>query len=81
MLDPDFIKYLSSLGVGGLIAGLMFMWYRRDVKTFTEQWKGQTELLMTVVRDNTAAMSTNNEMIRALTRHLDQQDDDARRRR
>lgn len=66
MADPEFLKYLASLGVGGIIAGLMFMFYRRDVATYTAQWKGQSEQLTKVVVDNTAAITSNTEVMRSL---------------
>lgn len=66
MFDQEFIKYLSTLGVGGAIAGIMFLVYRKDVKTFTDQWKGQSEMLMKVVTDNTAAVTSNTKTIEAL---------------
>lgn len=75
MLEPEFIKYLASLGVGGIIAGFMFMFYRKDVKTFTDQWKGQSEALMSVVKDNTVAITSNTKTIEA----LHQRDDDLHR--
>jgi hypothetical protein len=70
-MDVEFVRYLASLGVGGAIAGLMFMAYRRDVQTYTAQWKGQTELLVEVVREVTKAITANTEVIRALHDRLD----------
>ena len=57
-MDTEFIKYLSSMGVGGVIAGLIFIFYRKDIKSYTELWKIQSEMLMAVVKDNTAAMTS-----------------------
>lgn len=54
-MDVDFVKWLSTLGVGGAIAGFMFLFYRKDVKTYTEQWKMVGEQLMSVVKENTAS--------------------------
>lgn len=71
MFDPEFVKYLSTLGVGGAIAGLLFMFYRKDVKTFTDQWKGQTEMTMRVLQDNTAAITANTEVMRSVQHNLD----------
>lgn len=65
-MDTELIKYLSTMGVGGIIAGFMFMFYRRDVKQFTDQWKGQSEALMKVVTDNTVAITSNTKTIEAL---------------
>ncbi len=51
----EFAKYLTTLGVGGVLAGLMFMFYRKDVRAYTELWKSQSELLIEVVKENTAS--------------------------
>lgn len=49
--------WLATLGVGGALAWGMFQVYRKDVKQFTELWKVQSEMLMRVVVDNTAAIT------------------------
>lgn len=54
----EFARWLGTLGVGGLLAWGMFQVYRKDVKVMEEAWKGQTQILMQVVRDNTAAMTS-----------------------
>lgn len=66
MFDPAFVQYLASLGVGGIIAGLMFMFYRRDVRRYTEEWKGQSMILISVIRDNTVALTSVVEMTRQI---------------
>lgn len=65
-MDQELFKYLASLGVGGVVAGFMFMFYRRDVRSFTDQWKGQSDALMQVVKENTAAITSNTKTIEAL---------------
>jgi hypothetical protein len=65
------VRYLSTLGVGGAIAGILFFFYRKDVRLYTEQWKGQSELLAVLIKENTAAFAANTEAIRALERRLD----------
>lgn len=57
MLDPDTFKYLASLGVGGILAGMMFLVYRKDMKVNSAAWEGQSEMLMAVVKENTAAIT------------------------
>src|SRR5690606_38144314 len=32
--DLEFARFLASLGVGGVIAGLLFMFYRKDVRSY-----------------------------------------------
>lgn len=51
------VQFFSTLGVGGILAGLMFMWYRSDVKTYTEQWKGQSEMFAAVVKENSKVIA------------------------
>lgn len=62
MGDVEFTKWLITLGVGGVLAGFMFVFYRKDIKQYTELWKIQAELnrlqletMMSVVKDNTAS--------------------------
>lgn len=55
MTDPEFIKWIVTLGVGGILAAFMFVFYRKDIKQYTELWKSQSDQLMTVVKDNTAS--------------------------
>ena len=56
--DSEFGKWLATLGVGGCLAGFMFVFYRKDVKGFTDLWKGQSEMLIQVVKENTSVIST-----------------------
>lgn len=55
MLDPEFVKWIATLGVGGVLAGFMFAFYRKDIKQYTELWKATTEQMITIVKDNTAS--------------------------
>ena len=57
MLDSETLKLLVPLGVGGLLAGMIFMFYRKDALAWQEAWKGQSENLLEVVKDNTQAMT------------------------
>lgn len=52
-MSNEFIQWLATLGVGGVLAGLMFMFYRKDVKQYTDLWKNVTDMLMIVVKENT----------------------------
>lgn len=54
-MDSEFVKWLATLGVGGVLAGLMFMFYRKDVKQYTELWKTATDQMMGIVKENTAS--------------------------
>lgn len=56
-MDPETLKYLASLGVGGILAGIMFAVYRKDALQWQDAWKGQSEILIQVVKENTAAVT------------------------
>lgn len=64
--SSEFGKWIITLGVGGILAFVMFMFYRKDVKQYTELWKAQSELLMMVVKENTTAHVINAESNRQL---------------
>lgn len=53
--NAELAKWLATLGVGGVLAGLMFMFYRKDIKQYTELWKATTEQLINVIRENTSS--------------------------
>lgn len=55
MMDAEFAKWLATLGVGGVLAGLMFMFYRKDIKQYTELWKTATDQMIVIVKENTAS--------------------------
>jgi|SRR5438552_9091747 len=55
MDQPEFIKWLITLGVGGVLAGFMFVFYRKDIKQYTELWKITADQLMSIVKENTAS--------------------------
>lgn len=74
-MDVEFIKWLTTLGVGGVLAAVVFSFYRKDVKQFTELWQLQTGLLMKVVTENTAAFASHRAVTEALHRRLDAFDD------
>jgi transcriptional/translational regulatory protein YebC/TACO1 len=54
-MDIEFTKWLITLGVGGVLAGFMFVFYRKDVRQFTELWKAMTDQLVIVVKENTSS--------------------------
>lgn len=56
-MDAEFLKYLASLGVGGILAGVIFLVYRKDSKEMHNQWKGQAEIMIAVVKENTRAVT------------------------
>jgi len=73
IFDEEFLRYLASLGAGGIIAGFMFMYYRRDVKFYTDLWRGQSDALMNIVIENTKSTVENTEVLKSLHRRLDRE--------
>lgn len=55
--NTEFIQWLATLGIGGVLAGFMFMFYRKDIKLYAELWKSATEQLITIVKDNTSSIT------------------------
>jgi hypothetical protein len=70
-MNGELIQWFGTMGVGGVLAGFMFYFYRKDVKQYTELWKGQTELLVSVVREVSSNIATNTECVKALHRRID----------
>jgi len=70
-IDVEFSKYLASLGVGGSMAALLFFFYRRDVKQFTELWQASTKELLAVVREVISVMRENTLVLESLHRRVD----------
>jgi len=62
----DLVKHFLSMGVGGALAFGMFLVYRKDALQQADQWKGQTEILLQVIRENTTATT-------ALTRLIERE--------
>lgn len=54
---PELLKFSATLGVGGLLAFAMFLFYRKDQMANSEAWRGQSEVLIAIVKENTAAIS------------------------
>lgn len=74
-MDAEFMKWLATLGVGGVLAGLMFMFYRKDVKQYTELWRMATDQLMNVVKENTASNTKLISLIESQERNMVRKDD------
>ena len=69
MVDPEVVKWFATLGVGGVLAALIFSFYRKDLKSYTELWKTSSDMLMTVVRENTASNTRLIAMLEAAERN------------
>jgi hypothetical protein len=82
MAESEFAKWLVTLGVGGVLAGFMFVFYRKDIKQYTELWKAQSErmdslinVVMLIVKDNTASNVKLITMLEAQERNSIRKDD------
>lgn len=64
-MTPDIktIEWIIGQGIGAVLAFGMFLVYRKDVKNGLGTWRGQTEILMKLVGENTAAMQRNTDAI------------------
>lgn len=78
MFDQEFAQFLGQLGVGGAIAGLLFFFYRKDVRAYTDLWKeqaalnqAQTNAMMMLVEKNSSTISQNTEVLKQLHRRID----------
>lgn len=56
-MDSKLVELAASLGVGGILALGMFLVHRKDMKEQIERWRGQSDILVSVVKDNTAAIT------------------------
>lgn len=78
MFDPEFVKYLASLGVGGIIAVFIYFYSRKDNEAYskvliqiTEERKGQVEMLVGVIQSVTSSITANTKVIEAFHSRLD----------
>lgn len=50
-------QWFSTLGINSALAVLMFYFYRKDVNAYVELWRGQSQQLVQVVKENTEAIT------------------------
>lgn len=55
MTDGELMKYLIGQGAFAICFALLLHFYRRDMRQFTDLWRGLSDQLMDVVKDNTAS--------------------------
>lgn len=78
MDETSILKEFGMYGIGGILAGIIFWFYIKREKEHKEfvieciaDKAEQNSALVTVVKDNTAAMTKNTTVIEALHRRLD----------
>lgn len=81
VFDAEFLKFLVQLGVGGSIAGIIFFFYRKDVRSYTDLWQAQTArsdaqvaAMIKVVAENSANTAVNTEVLKSLHKRIDRLD-------
>lgn len=57
MNDVEWLQIAAQLGTGGVLAAIIFAIYRKDALRWEEAWKGQSQMLLQVVKENTAAIT------------------------
>lgn len=71
-MDIEFVKWVATLGVGGVLAGMMFHFYRKDVQRYTDLWEGQSDSLMLIVKENTIAITRLTAVVEVLLRRVEE---------
>ena len=74
-MDAEFVKWFTTLGVGGVLAGFMFMFYRKDVKQYTELWKTTSDQMLAVIKDNTSSNTKLINLIETQERNMVRKED------
>ena len=75
---PEFFQFLASMGVGGILAGFMFIVHNRTlkehaeiIKGYHEIEKGRVEMLLEVIIENTKQPVANIGVLKSLHKRLD----------
>jgi hypothetical protein len=70
-MDAEVVRWAVGQGGIALAFAVLFHFYRKDVRQYTELWQVQTEQLLTVVKDNTTSTTRLAVIVDALHRRLD----------
>jgi len=72
------VQWFATLGVGGIVAAFMFMFYRQDVRKYLEMWQEQSKAnreviaqVLGVIKDNTEVLGKLITTVDSLHRRLD----------
>lgn len=72
------VQWFATLGVGGIVAAFMFMFYRKDVANYTKLWNEQAsqnravlESVLGVVKENTVALTKVVTIVDSFHRRID----------
>jgi hypothetical protein len=72
-MDAEFGKWLTSLGVGGVLAGGMFWVYRKDALAAQQRIAELTEHLMRLAEQIHTVMGQNQALAQTLLARIDAQ--------
>ena len=56
-MDLTLVRELAPLGVGGILAAIMFSWHRADMIRLLKESRMTTDILVGLVDKNTAALT------------------------
>jgi hypothetical protein len=68
--EVEIVKTLAPWGVGGVLAYLMYLWYRKDALRWGEDHKERAEIMTQVVKENTSAITNNTAAVVHLADYL-----------
>lgn len=78
MADGEMAKWLATLGVGGVLAGVIFYFYQKHASEWAKRLEGfidlerhRTDALIRVVSENTASNSAVIKAVESNTKMLD----------
>lgn len=81
MADPatgELAQFVMSHGFEGSLAAILFWFYRKDIRSYTELWKETSSALLVALKDSSnaqrdvaVAMTRNAEIVKSLHRRLD----------
>lgn len=81
-MEPEFAKYLATLGVGGAIAALTLIFYNQlskrhedFIKHYTEMFKVLNDQLIVVIKENTQSNTRLIQMLESQERNVLRKDD------
>lgn len=79
--DAEVVRWFVQLGVGGVLAGVLLFFYRKDVRSYTELWREasernerQTMQMIAIAERSAGAISENTEVMRSLHKRVDRLD-------
>jgi hypothetical protein len=80
-VEDVFIKWFVDQSATAAFAGLLFYFYRKDVRQYTDMWQKQADLnqaataaMMSLVERNMATITENTTVLKALHHRIDRLD-------